>query len=132
MASAEGRNEVLLPRLDCWGERLGGIAGEPLEQCEGFPKIAARFEAWWNQECLDRPILMLMPWHEGLGNHELDRVIVSGRLHLTLHDLQQLAWVDRIGRRLGCPIPVHLYLDTGMSRSGMNAVQMSTALRQVE
>ena len=81
---------------------------------------------------IDRPILMLMPLREWPGNSDLDRLIVSGRLHLTIHDLQQLAQVDRIGRRLGCPIPVHLYLDTGMSRSGMNAVQMSTALDQVE
>ena len=36
------------------------IAEQPLKGCEAFPQIASRFEAWWNQEVIDRPIFIGM------------------------------------------------------------------------
>lgn len=74
------------------------------------------------------PILLLEPQREMARTSDLYRPAVAGHLHFTIHDPQQLDQVDRIGRQLGCRIPVHLYMDTGMSRSGLNAAQMATVL----
>ncbi|MDI6447432.1 hypothetical protein [Anaerobaca lacustris] len=41
-----------------WTDRLTAIAQEPLEFCEDFPRIAQRFEAWWHQAVVDRPVFM--------------------------------------------------------------------------
>ncbi|MBI5095145.1 MAG: hypothetical protein HZB26_22255 [Candidatus Hydrogenedentes bacterium] len=47
-----------IAELESWSQALTRIAAEPLEFCPGFPRIARRFEAWWNQELLDRPIFI--------------------------------------------------------------------------
>lgn len=49
-----------LPDLSIWTEKQRAIAAEPLELCPDFPIIASRFEAWWQQEVLDRPIFIGM------------------------------------------------------------------------
>ena len=33
-------------------------ANEPLEYCPDYPAIALRFEGWWEQECIDRPVFV--------------------------------------------------------------------------
>ena len=50
----------VLPIRECetWSRQLERIASEPLEFCEELPTIAQRFEAWWVQEVIDRPIFM--------------------------------------------------------------------------
>ncbi len=47
-----------MPDLAKWTTQLECVAQKPLEYCADFPRIAKRFEAWWVQECLDRPILI--------------------------------------------------------------------------
>ncbi len=47
-----------IEELSAWSGQLETMAREPLEYCPDFPKIAARFEAWWHQELLDRPIFI--------------------------------------------------------------------------
>jgi hypothetical protein len=47
-----------IAELEPWTTALSRIAAEPLEFCPGFPRIAQRFEAWWNQELLDRPVFI--------------------------------------------------------------------------
>jgi hypothetical protein len=39
-----------------WTRTLTSVASERLEFCEDFPAIANRYEAWWRQEIIDRPI----------------------------------------------------------------------------
>src|SRR5512140_3205502 len=46
------------PELDVWARQLKEIATQPLALCPDFPRIAARFEAWWAHDCLDRPIFI--------------------------------------------------------------------------
>ncbi|HUV39441.1 MAG TPA: hypothetical protein VMY39_07485 [Planctomycetota bacterium] len=41
---------------DAWSRQLAALAREPLELCEDFPSIAARHEAWWRGEVIDRPL----------------------------------------------------------------------------
>ncbi|MBI4027089.1 MAG: hypothetical protein HY360_19040 [Verrucomicrobia bacterium] len=49
---------VPMPSLSEWSRALQEIASRPLTFCEGFPAIARRFEAWWEHQCLDRPIFI--------------------------------------------------------------------------
>lgn len=46
--------------LSTWTRQLTEIAGRPLELCPGFPTIARRFEAWWEQDVMDRPVFIGM------------------------------------------------------------------------
>lgn len=49
---------IPMPELSAWMQTLQQIAAEPLEFCEDFPTIARRFEAWWAQDLLDRPLFI--------------------------------------------------------------------------
>ena len=64
-----------MEQVSSWTDKLTAIAGQPLEFCEGFPRIAQRFEAWWHQSLLDRPVFMAE------ANTRLDRPITR-RLEL--------------------------------------------------
>jgi len=77
------------------------------------------------------PILMLMPIRQLARTDALYRPAVAGRLHLTIHDVPQLTQVNQIGRTFGCKLPVHLYLDTGMSRSGLSTTQAKKLLSDI-
>jgi hypothetical protein len=46
------------PHAGAWSAGLRGVSSSPLECCPGFPRIAKRFEAWWNHDCLDRPVFL--------------------------------------------------------------------------
>ena len=46
----------LIPSVPDWTENLTNISKHPLEYCENFPEIARRYEAWWHQDCIARPI----------------------------------------------------------------------------
>ena len=74
------------------------------------------------------PILLLYPLRH-LGRTDLlYRPASSGKLHLTVHDPAQLDQLDAIGRTFGIRLPVHLYIDTGMSRSGLSPAEFGEAL----
>lgn len=47
-----------IPELEQWAATLQSIATQPLEYCPDFPAICQRFDAWWNQSCLDRPVFI--------------------------------------------------------------------------
>lgn len=47
-----------VPQLDAWSSQLKRVAQQPLEFCEDFPAVAQRWEAWWHQEVVDRPLLV--------------------------------------------------------------------------
>jgi alanine racemase len=65
-------------------------------------------------------LLVMMPVIDLKRTDPLYRLAVEGRLHLTLHSHSQARNIEAIGRRFGCRIPVHLELDSGMSRCGMS------------
>ena len=75
------------------------------------------------------PILVLMPMRRLNRTDALYRHAVAERLHLSIHDSSQLDEVNIIGQRLGIKLPCHLYIDTGMSRSGLCPSQALDLLR---
>ena len=74
------------------------------------------------------PILLLMPIETLARTDLLYRHAVAEKLHLSIHQVNQVHQVNQIGRTFGIRMPVHLYLDTGMSRSGLNPDQFAEAL----
>ena len=80
------------------------------------------------RNALTCPILLMKPLRELGRTNVLYRHAVAEKLHLTIHDCQQLEQVNAIGRGFGIRFPVHLHLDTGMSRLGLNTQQFRQAL----
>jgi len=70
------------------------------------------------------PILLLMPLRALSRSDALYRHAAAGLLHLSIHDAKQIAQVNQFGQMLGLKVPVHLYFDTGMSRSGLDREAM--------
>lgn len=64
------------------------------------------------------PILVLMPV-PGIDRMDpIYRHLTSGRIHLTLHSLDQLRLLAEMSTRIGATLPVHVQVDTGLSRGG--------------
>ncbi len=76
-------------------------------------------------------LLVLMPVTQLSRTDTLYRTAVAGRLHLTVHSLEQIDAVERIGQAFGTPMPVHLEVDTGMSRCGMTVAHAEQALHSL-
>ncbi len=77
---------------------------------------------------VNAPMLLLMPMRTIGRTDALYRQAVAGKLHLTIHDVDQLHQLNEVGRTFGMRLPVHLYVDTGMSRSGLNEQQLQSVL----
>lgn len=74
------------------------------------------------------PILILMPTR-GLDRHDpLYRHAVAGRIHFSVHSLDQFASLNETAARLGAELPVHLQADTGLSRGGASVGDSNEAL----
>lgn len=80
---------------------------------------------------ISTPILVLMPVHEIGRGDDLYRALVSGQLHLTLHDEEHLEALTRIAERFGTVIPLHLEVDTGLGRGGASPDDALELLRRV-
>lgn len=78
-----------------------------------------------------RPTLVLMPVTHIDRTDALYRAAVSNRLHLTVHGDTQLTAVEKIGMSFGHPMPVHVELDSGMSRGGMGADEADRVLHRI-
>jgi len=74
------------------------------------------------------PILILAPLRELQRTDALYRHAVAEKLHIAVHDLDQLKQLTQVGQTFGLRLPVHLYVDTGMSRSGLSESQYAEAL----
>lgn len=77
------------------------------------------------------PILVLMPVNHLDRQDPLYRHAASGRIHLTLHSLEHLAAVNETAARLGAPIPVHVQVDTGMTRGGVQPDQAAEVVKGI-
>ena len=83
------------------------------------------------QASVSLPILVLMPFERLTRNDNvLYRHAVQGRLHVALHDADQLQRFNEIARDLALRLPVHLHLDTGMSRGGFSPEALSRLVRE--
>lgn len=64
------------------------------------------------------PILVLMPVRGIERSDPLFSLLVAKRLHLVLHGTQHALELSSFCSKLGLQIPVHVQVDTGMSRGG--------------
>jgi alanine racemase len=80
---------------------------------------------------LEMPVLVLMPVRELDSVHAFYRALISGRLHLTVHDGRHLDDLVGLTRRFGVAIPVHLEVDTGMSRGGCRIEEAPALLQRI-
>lgn len=83
------------------------------------------------------PLLLLMPTLGLSLAPALQLLAKKNLLHITVHHESQLHDVNAVAAALGCQIPIHLMLDTGMSRAGVSVrewtrmVNLSLALKNV-
>lgn len=82
-----------------------------------------------NAGAVTTPMLLFYPLRHLARTEGLYRPAVAERLHLTIHDPHQLDELDQLGRTFGIKLPVHLLVDTGMSRSGLSPNQFNEALQ---
>ena len=69
---------------------------------------------------IGKPILVFMPVRT-LGDHALLWASAArGQLQLTVHDPGQLSALDRAAAGHRVVVPIHLQLDTGMTRAGLD------------
>jgi len=64
------------------------------------------------------PILVLQPIHEMDRIDEAYRLLIRGDLHLTVHDEDHFDALARIAEKFATVIPLHLEVDSGMTRGG--------------
>lgn len=77
------------------------------------------------------PILILMPVREIDRTDALYRTLICDRLHLAVHDSAHLEDLVRMAERFGATLPVHLEVDTGMSRGGCSPKEAPSMLRRI-
>jgi alanine racemase len=78
------------------------------------------------------PVLVLMPVHEFDRDDELLRLLLSGQLHVTIHDEANLVALEKAARTLGARLPVHVEIDVGMSRGGVRVEDAGRILRAID
>jgi len=83
------------------------------------------------QHPITRPILLLMPVRTRPETVRLQNAMFNGQLHLTVDAPDQLMAVHAIGASYGVEVPIHLSLDTGMSRGGLSLDQFTAILRRL-
>ncbi len=76
-------------------------------------------------------VLVMMPVREIRRDEELYRAMICGRLHLSVHDADQLHDLIQMAERFGAAIPVHLEVDTGMSRGGCTIDEAPALLARI-
>lgn len=77
------------------------------------------------------PLLLLYPLRHLTRNDGAFRAAVAGRLELSVQDAEQVGQLDEIGRTYAMELPVHLHVDTGMSRAGLRPDELPAVLEQI-
>jgi alanine racemase len=78
------------------------------------------------------PLLILMPVFEIARTDDLYRWLVSNRLHLTVHDESHLKHLLRLAEHYATVIPLHLEVDTGMSRGGATPAAATAMIQTIK
>lgn len=79
----------------------------------------------------DRHVLMLKPTDDMVSDAAA-MLAAKARLHHTIHDASQLEPINRLGREMRTAQPIHVYLDTGLSRGGMGSDQLTEVLDRID
>lgn len=83
------------------------------------------------EERVGVPSLVLMPVRSIRRGDDLEPLLLGGGVHLTIHDAAQAASLAASARRLGTRIPVHVEIDTGLRRGGVDSVEAAALLQAV-
>jgi len=75
------------------------------------------------------PLLLLMPVESIEADDPLFRPVLDGRLHLTVHGVEQLDRLRRTAAAEGGAAAVHLEVDVGLGRGGIDPALFEEALR---
>lgn len=79
-----------------------------------------------------KPILVLTAVRELDRIDETYRLLIQGRLHLTVHDPDHLQALMELSDRFATFIRVHLEVDTGMGRGGCDPADVEGMLGRIE
>jgi hypothetical protein len=98
MAPRRIRHPAVAPiaERDEWSKRLRKLATTPLEFCEDFPTIAKRYETWWNQGVLDRPLFAASVPAEARRETSKHLELLGSPeewFEATLADLKAIRWI---------------------------------------
>lgn len=126
LASAKRPAVCCVIKKDAYGLGAAAVAHRLVKAGSDILAVysAAEAELLVNKS-VSGPILLLSPLRELNRTDALYRPAVAGNLHISIHDPGQLETVSQIGRTFGIKMPIHLYLDTGMGRSGLNGEQFA-------
>lgn len=130
MLAASGAMMCAVVKADGYGIGADPLAGV-LSQCgaDMFAVFGADQARALSFRAFTQPILLMAPVRTLAYPEPLDELIAQQRLHFSIHDLTQLKQVNQIGIDRSAAIPVHLMLDTGMSRSGLSFEQFGAAVK---
>lgn len=78
---------------------------------------------------IDTPILGFMPVRDLPNDPDMLDAIRHDRLHLAVYDLPQLTNLNHVASSHNIALPLHFYLDSGMSRGGLSQTDFAAALR---
>lgn len=129
-----GSNCLLCPivKADAYG--LGAVRVAKTLLSSGADMLAvytAAQAAELMRGAISGSILVLSPVREVERVDDLYRGLICGRLHLTVHDEGHLNDLIVLAERYGAPIPVHLEVDTGMTRGGCAIEDAPRLLRRI-
>ncbi len=119
-------------KADAYGLGAGEI-GRCLDQA-GIDMLAVYSPAQADElltHPITAPILLLMPVRTRPETVRLQNAFFTGQLHLTVDSPDQLMAVHALGASYGVEVPIHLSLDTGMSRGGLSPDQFTAILRRL-
>ena len=119
-------------KADAYGLGLGPVTQTFIEQQIDMlavfsPEQAVELLAI-NPPC---PVLILMPTTALPDHSAVVDAVKNGRLHLSIHHQEQLPILSSIAKKHNAIIPVHLYIDTGMSRAGLSAKNLDIVVEQL-
>jgi alanine racemase len=103
-----------------------GSVLDPMEAIAGFAVVKTSAALALRQAGIQKPILLMGMFAESDGPE-----LLAHGVQLSLYTDDASDRIERLASRVGHPIDVHLYLDTGMSRMGMphhRALPWMTAL----
>ena len=83
------------------------------------------------QHPIRKPVLVLMPVRAKPQTRQLHEALLAGQLHLSVDSPDQLIAIQSIGAAVGARIPIHLGIDTGMSRGGLSGEQFASILHRM-
>ena len=131
--TAKGPKVCCVVKKDAYGLGAAAVAHRLVKAgCDMLAVYSAAEAELLINKSVNCPLLLLSPLRELNRTDALYRPAVAGNLHLSIHDFNQLDTVNQISRTFGIKMPIHLYLDTGMSRSGLNGEQLTQVVQDAD